>query len=147
MRLRRLKRTRCSFGCRLPARTLRRVVQQIWGSPSAAPGPAWPYCKRGKCRGSGGEQLLALRPIEGQVEGATEAGEQRVDLVGRNDERRTDRHRVARERPHDEALLLGKAHALRRHHLLGIERLLRSLVGDEFDGTDKAQSARLADQR
>src|SRR5215469_11527565 len=73
---------------------------------------------------SGFPHLLALHPIERAIERAAKPVEQRIDLLRRDDERRTDRDRVARKEAHDQPFLLGKPHRARPDAGLGIERAL-----------------------
>src|SRR5215471_18048198 len=96
---------------------------------------------------SGSDQPLALDPIQGPVERPGEALEQRIDLVGRDDQRWADRDHVAGDEAHDQPLLLGEANRPRADAGLGLEQALACLVGDQLDRADHPVAARLADQR
>src|SRR2546425_927003 len=72
------------------------------------------------------------------------------DLVGlcrRDDQRWTDRHDVAHQETNDQPFLFGVAHRPRANACPGVEGTFGLLVGDQFDATDKAETARLTNQR
>src|SRR6266699_3383343 len=78
------------------------------------------------------DESMRVCPVEGAIERAGKAIEQLVDLRGRNDERRADRHDVADEKSHDQALLLRETHGLRSDGGLRIKCALAALVGDKL---------------
>src|SRR5436190_17439806 len=69
-----------------------------------------------------------------------------VDLIGGDDERRTEGDRIA-HRADDEAKLLKRIGAGRADTLFGPEGAPRVFVRHQFQGTDEAHRTRIADQR
>src|SRR5579871_3502981 len=73
------------------------------------------------------QQLLALRPVEALVQGATKPVEQLADLRLVDDEGRAERDAVPDHRAHDQPLGLAKPRDLRPDLALGFDRLGRAL--------------------
>ena len=87
---------------------------------------------------------LATRSLQGRgdvVERRVQPIKHVLNLALRDDERRAEGDRVVREGADDEAALEGACGDLRREagRVLG----LGCLVGDEFDGADQTDAARL----
>src|SRR5437879_1728087 len=93
------------------------------------------------------DQPLASRPVEGAVERTAEPVEHVVDFLRRNNERRTDRNRIARQGAGNQAFLFGKADAPPANALQHIECAFGALVGDQFEPGHQSDAARFADKR
>ena len=92
-------------------------------------------------------QALARDPIERLVQRPPEPVEEFVDFDNADDKRRRQRQHVADHRANKQAFLLGEMHGAGADAMLGLERTLAGLVGDEFHAADQAEAARLADER
>src|SRR5207344_1965097 len=80
-------------------------------------------------------------PFERVVERSTELVEEFVYLILRNDQRWTDRNRLA-DVSRDQAVFLRASGAIRGHRSLRIERRLCRFVRDDFHRTDHTDAAR-----
>src|SRR6185312_10946920 len=96
--------------------------------------------------GSGRQQALLPQPSLRLVDGLAIAREQVADLRLVDDERRTDRQRVA-ERSGNQSMLLRARDGIGTDRELGVEGLLSLLVLDQLDAANQADATNLANQR